>query len=117
MVMRIKHVFSMAVAIAVLAEIGVGCKRDPAPSGEAKPATAISNNNVSTKPTSSVAPGSYEDWCEEHQVPESQCTKCNPDLIPAFKATGDWCKEHDVPESQCTKCDAKRRAVRPPKKS
>lgn len=115
--MRIKHVCFMAMAIAALTGIVVGCKRDPAPNAEPKPATAVNNNNVSAKPTSSVVPGSYEDWCQEHQVPESQCTKCNPDLIPAFKATGDWCKEHDVPESQCTKCDAKRKAVRPPKKS
>jgi hypothetical protein len=24
-----------------------------------------------------VVPGSYEDWCGEHEVPESQCTRCN----------------------------------------
>ena len=29
---------------------------------------------------SDVKPGSHEDWCDEHGVPESQCTKCNPDL-------------------------------------
>lgn len=49
-------------------------------------------------------PGSYEDWCAEHEVPESQCTRCNPSLIPAFQATGDWCVEHGVPESQCRLC-------------
>jgi hypothetical protein len=62
-----------------------------------------------------VKPGSHDDWCGEHQVPESQCTKCNPSLVAAFKATGDWCSEHGVPESQCTKCDPSRKAVRPPK--
>ena len=44
-----------------------------------------------------VVPGSYDDWCNEHQVPESQCTRCNPSLIPAFKATGDWCDEQMRP--------------------
>jgi hypothetical protein len=62
-----------------------------------------------------VRPGSYEDWCDEHQVPESQCTRCNPDLIAAFKATNDWCPEHGVPESQCLKCNPELKITRPPK--
>lgn len=61
-----------------------------------------------------VAPGSYGDWCELHHVPLSQDTKCNPDLIPVFKAAGDWCEEDDVPESQCTKCHPDIKIVRPP---
>ena len=64
-----------------------------------------------------VKPGSHEDWCEEHQVPESQCTRCNPDLIPAFKATNDWCPEHGVPESQCKLCNPTLVIARPPKGS
>jgi hypothetical protein len=62
-----------------------------------------------------VKPGSHEDWCGEHAVPESQCTRCNKDLIPAFKATGDWCEEHGLPESQCLKCNPDLKIVRPPK--
>ena len=62
-----------------------------------------------------VVPGSHEDWCEEHQVPESQCTRCDPSLVAAFKATGDWCEEHGVPESQCLKCNPDLKIVRPPK--
>jgi hypothetical protein len=61
-----------------------------------------------------VGPGSHEDWCEEHQVPESQCTRCNAQLIAAFKATGDWCEEHGLPESQCLKCNPELKIVRPP---
>ena len=64
-----------------------------------------------------VVPGSHEDWCAEHQVPESQCTRCNPDLIPAFKATNDWCEEHGLPESQCTICNPEIKIERPPKGS
>ena len=60
-------------------------------------------------------PGSHEDWCVEHQVPESQCTLCNPSLSAAFKATGDWCEEHGLPESQCRKCNPNLKIVRPPK--
>lgn len=63
-----------------------------------------------------VVPGSHDDWCEEHQVPESQCTRCNPELEAAFKATGDWCEEHGVPESQCLKCNPDLKIERPAKK-
>tara|TARA_R110002096_G_scaffold77896_12_gene183512 strand:+ start:6727 stop:7095 length:369 start_codon:yes stop_codon:yes gene_type:complete len=61
-----------------------------------------------------VTPGSHEDWCGEHAVPESQCTQCNPSLAAAFKATGDWCPEHGLPESQCLQCNPEIEIVRPP---
>ena len=79
-------------------------KTDPAP----QPAPA-------QHAASGVTPGSYEDWCGEHQVPESQCTRCNPSLIAAFKATGDWCAEHGLPESQCLICNPNLKIQRPPK--
>ena len=44
-------------------------------------------------------------FCHGHGVPEAFCTKCNPWVIPAFKATNDWCAGHNVPESQCTICN------------
>lgn len=62
-----------------------------------------------------VKPGSHEDWCGEHAVPESQCTRCNPTLEAAFKATGDWCGEHGLPESQCLKCNPELKITRPAK--
>ena len=43
----------------------------------------------------------------EHGVKKTLCTRCNPKLIPVFKAKGDWCGEHGVPESQCVKCNPK----------
>lgn len=62
-------------------------------------------------------PGSYEDWCDEHYVPESQCTRCDKALIPVFKATGDWDDKHGLPKSQCLKCNPDLKIVRPPKGS
>lgn len=62
-----------------------------------------------------VVPGSHEDWCAEHAVPESKCTRCDPSLSAAFKATGDWCPEHGLPESQCLKCNPDLKIVRPRK--
>lgn len=62
-----------------------------------------------------AVPGSHEDWCGGHEVPESMCTRCNASLIPAFKASGDWCKEHDLPESQCLACNPDLKIERPPR--
>jgi cobalt-zinc-cadmium efflux system membrane fusion protein len=55
-----------------------------------------------------VQAGSHEDWCDEHRVPESLCTRCNPALAAAFKAKGDWCAEHGLPESICPLCHPER---------
>ncbi len=60
-----------------------------------------------------VVAGSHDDWCGEHAVPESQCTRCHPELIAAFKATKDWCAEHGLPESQCLTCHPELKIVRP----
>ncbi len=48
---------------------------------------------------------SVEDWCYPHSVPESECTKCHPELIEQFKETNDWCPPHDLPESHCRLCN------------
>jgi len=75
------------------------------------PASETPSNHAS----GNVVPGSHEDWCGEHAVPESQCTQCNSSLIAAFKATGDWCEEHGLPESQCKTCNPGLTIERPPK--
>ena len=54
------------------------------------------------------------DWCAGHGVPESACTRCNPELIAGFKAKGDWCAEHGLPESQCRECNPNLPAPVPP---
>lgn len=64
---------------------------------------------------SGVQAGTHADWCAEHAVPESLCTRCNPALVPAFKATNDWCAEHGLPESQCLVCNPDLKIERPPK--
>ncbi len=78
--------------------------------GEAPKKTEAAQHAAAT-----VVAGSYEDWCGEHQVPESQCTRCNPELIAAFKATNDWCQEHGLPESQCLVCNPDIKIERPQK--
>lgn len=39
-----------------------------------------------------------------HKVPAQTCTRHHPELVSQFKRAGDWCKPHDVPESQCLEC-------------
>lgn len=73
------------------------------PAGESKHAAA------------DVVPGSYEDWCGEHGVAESVCTRCDPSIVAAFKATNDWCSEHGLPESQCLACHPDLKIERPAK--
>lgn len=77
------------------------------------PAESAGLTATSTHATAEAVPGSHQDWCGEHAVPESLCTRCNPDLIPAFRATGDWCEEHGLPESQCLLCNPGLRIERP----
>lgn len=52
-----------------------------------------------------LAGESAADWCKEHGVPESRCTVCHPEILQTGVA-GDWCREHGVPESGCTICHA-----------
>ena len=47
--------------------------------------------------------GNPKDWCKEHGVAESKCTTCHPEILKGGKAA-DWCREHGVPESGCTTC-------------
>jgi hypothetical protein len=95
--------------------VNVGCSKEERRPGATAPAKADRSTTTPEHAPAGVEPGSYEDWCEEHQVPESQCTRCNPDLIPAFKATNDWCPEHGVPESQCKICNPEIVITRPAK--
>ncbi len=80
-----------------------------------KQSTPTAEGQPATHAPESAKPGSHEDWCGEHQVPESMCTRCNPALVPAFKATGDWCAQHALPESQCLACNPKLKIERPAK--
>ena len=101
----------LAGACALALSTGTGCDStsDPVPAktppaGEKPQSPLIQKKEVA-------------DWCKEHTVPESICTRCNSELIDGFKKKGDWCKPHDLPESQCFKChpelEAKFKAMAP----
>ncbi len=85
-----------ACAVAVVFAFAlIGCQRD-APPAEAPPAATTATAPIVADPA---------DWCAGHAIPESMCTKCNPELTAAFKAKGDWCAEHGYPESACPQCN------------
>jgi hypothetical protein len=98
-------------SVLVLILVSTSCSKKDASSTTPPAATETTVGHA----PKDVKPGSHEDWCEEHAVPESQCTLCNPTLVAAFKATNDWCEEHGVPESHCKKCNPDLKIVRPPK--
>lgn len=93
-----KRMFAIP-AVVVLASLSglAGCEKRSETA--AKPAPTA-NQTPTADQTAAAA-----DWCAEHGVPESICTRCNPKLIAEFKQKGDWCKEHNLPESQCVQCD------------
>jgi cobalt-zinc-cadmium efflux system membrane fusion protein len=47
-------------------------------------------------------------WCNEHGVPEEECSICSSKAAADFKKKGDWCKEHNRAESQCFLCSPAR---------
>lgn len=44
-------------------------------------------------------------WCNEHGIPEEECSMCSPKVAKAFRDKGDWCDKHDRAKSQCFICD------------
>jgi hypothetical protein len=119
-----KRIAIGACLLAAMAAGGAGCARKGGSGeGDVKPSARAEARGPATREDAGaerhapadIAPGSHEDWCDEHGVPESLCTRCNASLIPAFKATGDWCEEHGLPESQCLACNPDLKIERPPK--
>ncbi len=95
-------------AVALAAIAAAGCSRGAPTKAAGSPAassTQAHGHEHEAHPVEKVATSADAPKLCEHGVPAELCTRCNPDLIAAFKAMGDWCKEHDVPESQCTKCN------------
>lgn len=108
------HTIQVVIRAGIMCWLFAGCRQEPS-AATAEPSSAASTTAAGRHASATAVPGSHEDWCGEHQVPESQCTLCNPSLVAAFKATGDWCEEHALPESQCRLCNPNLRLERPPK--
>lgn len=96
--------------------LATGCPQEAPSQPQAAP-PAAQTPAAETPKTPLVPQRQVADWCREHGVPESICTRCNTALVAEFKAKNDWCNEHDLPESQCVTCqpelEAKFRAMAP----
>lgn len=44
-------------------------------------------------------------WCDEHGIPEAECSMCSPKVAAACRKKGDWCDKHDRARSQCFLCE------------
>lgn len=111
-----KSILSLLGMLAVLV-IAAGCgtgTRTSTTKGETAKATTPPTGEDHAA-VAAIVPGSYEDWCDEHGVPETQCTRCDQSLVPAFQAANDWDAEHGLPMSQCLIHDPSLKIVRPPK--
>ena len=99
--------FALVLGAALFSACGGAEKSSPAPA----------SSTSATPKAPLVHKTEVADWCPEHSVPESICTRCNTRLVPAFQAKNDWCKEHALPESQCFAChpelEAKFKAMAP----
>lgn len=110
------NIHALLVALAIATSSSACDSSAPAPSRSTAdaPAQPSAPSDAKQHGKAGAVPGSHEDWCGEHEVPESLCTRCDPSLVPAFKATGDWCEEHGLPESQCLACNPSLKIERPP---
>lgn len=96
--MKLKRNHCHAICAALVAILAFSCGGETPPASNPEPAPQAEPRAPLVQKTEVV------DWCKEHVVPESICTRCNASLIPKFQEKGDWCKEHGLPESQCIEC-------------
>jgi len=63
--------------------------------------------SAKSEPTAAAKAAHKHDgwWCDEHGVPEDECSMCSSKVAKAVKAKGDWCDTHDRAKSICFICD------------
>jgi hypothetical protein len=91
--------------LAVLALSAGGCTQ-----GEGKKAQKSAADAQAKKSTEGASKHNGW-WCDEHGIPEGECSMCSKKVADACKAKGDWCEKHNRAQSQCFKCDPKLKDV------
>jgi hypothetical protein len=81
--------------------VAVGCDK-PAETGKA-PTPAPKDTPKNEAPKGEISHSGW--WCDEHGVPESECSMCSAKVRKECKAKGDWCDKHDRAKSHCFICD------------
>lgn len=98
----IRSTSTVRLALLLVVLVATACDAKKRPGSVSIPSTSAL---VPTSQGQSAVPHAPTDWCLEHGLAESMCTKCNPDLVPKFRETGDWCAAHGFPESVCPSCN------------
>jgi hypothetical protein len=94
----IKRAALVLALLAPLALVAAGCSQGPrkAQSTDGKEVAA----NEGKKPHDHSGW-----WCDEHGIPEAECSMCSSKVAAECKKKGDWCDKHDRAKSQCFLCD------------
>jgi len=105
-----KRLFGAGAALglaSVLAFIGAGCADKPDHAKD-KGKTAVAKGHTAGDGHDHAKDTKHEGWwCDEHGIPEAECSMCSPKVAKDCKAKGDWCDQHDRAKSQCFLCDPK----------
>ena len=83
----------------VCALIGCGQSENKGEQTKEKPAQVAAAMNEDTKHSGW--------WCDEHGIPEAECSMCSKKVADECKKKGDWCDAHGRAKSQCFLCDPK----------
>src|SRR5689334_2982890 len=89
--------------VVVLAGVLTGCAPDPV----GKTASAPEKSSAPAKEQAKAGHDHSGWWCDEHGVPEAECSQCSGKVAAEAKKKGDWCEAHDRAKSQCFLCDPK----------
>ncbi|MFL5245298.1 MAG: RND transporter [Gemmataceae bacterium] len=93
---------SLFVAISALVAGIIGCGSADSKTGQVK------ENGKQRAGQVKASAGDHSGWwCDEHGVPEAECSACDAKVAADFKKKGDWCDKHDRALSQCFVCTSK----------
>ncbi len=92
----------------VLTLLAGGCSQSDTKGGAAKDSGKDKGGQVAKNDDKKDAESKHGGWwCDEHGVPEAECSMCSAKVAAEFKKKGDWCDKHDRAKSQCFVCDPK----------
>jgi hypothetical protein len=93
---------------AALALIAAGCGQSDTKPGQAKgTGTQVAKGGGEPGKEAKKKHDHSGWWCDEHGIPEEECSMCSAKVAAEFKKKGDWCELHDRAKSQCFICDGK----------
>lgn len=104
--------WAAALALALPLTLLGGCDKPAEPTKEKpgdKPGPVVKGDDKKSDGNKEIAKDTKHEgwWCDEHGIPEAECSMCAPKVAAAFKAKGDWCDKHDRALSQCFICNPK----------